>query len=196
MGQKPNIQFLSFINNVCRELTQNLTTDERTLIKQNISNLLEYGENFLNYLGEICVLNCFMKTGLYSLDRVEHGTKTGKKIDFVFNEKVAGRKHFIEVVNIEIPTEKLSNDQALERHLTTKLTNKLEDTDKSGVTEYTLIPVLWGENSSDTVLAVRDFYRRTNFSIPRVWTPLVYTQLKSDGSTYNKFGDLFACDTI
>lgn len=197
-GVETNIQFLSFIDNVFKNLVTILTENEKQHIKTNVTNLLQYDEGFLNYLGELCVLNCIMASGEYSLEKTEYKIKPdGKGIDFYFKNKKTQQDFFVEVVNIELRTDKLTDDDITTKFLTSKLQDKIADTDKSGITNYVLVPVFWGgRDDVSNTLKVKDFYERTGFNIDRVEIPRVYMQLKSAQTTYNKFGSLLKCMTL
>ncbi len=197
-GDEANIQFLSFIDNVFKSLIIVLNENEKQLIKKNIADLLEYDEKFLNYLGELCVLNSIMVTGHYSLEKTEYRVKpNGKAIDFLFKNKQTEEDLLVEVVNIELRADKLLDHDITTKFLTSKLQDKLDETDKSGLINYVLVPVLWGgtDNVNNT-LKVKEFYEQTRFHIDRVATPRVYMQLNRGQATYNKFGSILNCLTI
>lgn len=197
-GVETNIQFLSFIDNVFKSLADVLTENEKQLIKNNVANLLQYDDGFLNYLGELCVLNCIMASGRYSLEKTEYKIKPdGKGIDFLFKNKKTKQDFLVEVVNIELRADKLSDHDITAKFLTSKLQDKLNDTDKSGITNYVLVPVFWGgRDNVNNTLKVKEFYEKTGFQIDRVETPRVYMQLKGEQTTYNKFGSLLKCTTL
>ena len=197
-GNNEHIQFLSFIDNVFKRLTTCLTATERNYIKTNISNLIEFDNKFLNYLGELCVLNCLVTSGLYKLDKTEFRLKSkGKGIDFRM-VNIQNQNYFlVEVLNIELPDNKVINHSVLQEFLSRKFQDKLEDTDKSGILDYTIIPVIWGgRDNVNNILKVKDFYEQTNFSMNRIQTPLVYMLLKSGDRFFNKFGSILNCLTI
>jgi hypothetical protein len=197
-GVETNIQFLSFIDKTFKSLAQILTDKEKKLIKTNIANLLEYENGFLNYLGELCVLNSIMVSGQYSLEATEYRVKTnGKGIDFQFKNKKTDELFLVEVVNIELNSDKLFSHDIIDKFLSGKLQEKLKDTDKSGVTDYKLIPVFWGgkDNVVNTI-KMKIFYEQTDFKMDRVEIPRVYMQLKGKKTTYNKFGSILNCLTL
>lgn len=194
-GDPGNIQFLSFINNIIKSLTSLLNKQERRLISTNLANLLEYDEKFLHYLGELCVLNSLLSSGEYKLEQVEYKLKkNSKSIDFKIQNKKTNEPHLIEVVNIELRDDIVHDFVKIETFLFNKLNDKLLDTDKSGIVDYTIIPVIWGGiDNVNNVLKVKEFYEKTNFSMNRVQVPRVYMQLKSADITYNKFGSILNC---
>lgn len=194
-GNSEHIQFLSFIDNVFKSLTTWLNDREKEHIKTNISNLLEYDEKFLNYLGELCALNCIMASKLYSLEKSEFTlTQGGVGIDFKFQNIETKKDVLVEVRNLELRADKLANNELIHKYLSSIFQKKLEDTDKSGITDYTLLPVLWGgKDYVNNILRVKKFYEDTNFAMDRVQTPLVYMQLKDGNKTYNKFGSILNC---
>ena len=197
-GNESGIQFLSFIDNVFKSLAQILTEKEKQLIKTNVANLLQYDHGFLHYLGELCVLNCIMTSGSYSLEKTEYKIDPkGKGIDFLFLNKETKTNFLVEVVNIELRADKLTDHDLTKKFIESKLQEKLDDTDKSGVTNYILLPVFWGcKDNVNNILKVKDFYEKTNFNMDRVEIPRVYMQLKGGQQTFNKFGSLLKCLTL
>lgn len=194
-GNIEQIHFLSFMNNVFESLSKSLNSVEKDLIKTNVSNLLMYDEDFLNYLGELFVLNSLMESGNYRLEKTEYRLEKHKKgIDFQIRNVETNEYYLVEVINIELKEKKVTNHVMIEKFLTSKLQNKLDDTDKSGITEYVLIPVIWGgKENVVNILKVKDFYEKTNFSIDRVQTPKVYMQLNVEDKTINRFGCILKC---
>ena len=88
----------------------------------------------------------------------------------------------------------MTDHNLIQKFLTSKIQEKLNITDESGITEYTLIPVIWGgRDNVNNILKVKDFYEKTNFSIDRVETPRVYMQLKVEDKTINRFGCILKC---
>ena len=194
-GNTESKQFLYFIDNVFKSLANCLSASEKTLIKENITNLLEYRDGFLNYLGELCVLNSLMSSGFYRLEKTEYRLEKDRKgIDFKITNIETNQSYLIEVVNIELREDKMTDHNLIQKFLTSKIQEKLNITDESGITEYTLIPVIWGgRDNVNNILKVKDFYEKTNFSIDRVETPRVYMQLKVEDKTINRFGCILKC---
>lgn len=198
-GDKNCKWFHRYIDNLFKDINHSLGTEEKLLIKQNISNLLEFGNGFLNYLGELSVLNYYLKTGIYKLidtevrkNNITKGNKKGKGIDFKFYDKKINKDILIEVVNIELNDDKMLNYQTIYKFLSCKLKDKLADTDKSGILDYVLIPVIWGSRtgSLNNILKVKEFYEVTNFKIERVKSPMTYIPFivnGNDNDVKNKF---------
>jgi hypothetical protein len=191
-GERQNIQFLDYINNVFKNLNSILDKDEKILIKETLSNLLEFEKGFLNYLGELSVLDNLISTGLYKLDKTEYRIKeNGKGIDFRFLNIQKSKYILVEVINIELKDNKISSTELMYQFLSNKLNDKLNDTDKSEILNYTLIPVIWG--SLENILKVREFYKLTNFKIKRVEIPRVYIPFNVPNNPkkfVNKFGSI------
>lgn len=191
-GNSEHIQLLSFIDNVFKSLSNLLSSDEKLLIKNNIANLLEYDEAFLNYLGELCVLNCLLASGICRLEATEYKLNQGSKsIDFKLLNKETKESLLVEVVNIELKDDKMVNHSSIQKFLEGKYKSKLTDTDKSGILDYTLAPVLWGgRDNLSNILKVKEFYEMSSFRMDRVQTPLVYMQLSDGNTVFNKFGSI------
>ena len=77
-------RYLHFINKLCGELSGLLTEKEKKLIRKNVYNMLvSFDLKYLNFFGEILVLNSLMKTKQYRLHDVEMKLSNGKEVDFV-----------------------------------------------------------------------------------------------------------------
>jgi len=194
-GNQEHIQVLSFIDNVFKSLAKTMTSKEKLLIKTNIANLLEYDHGFLHFLGELCVLNCLLASGICRLEKTEYRLNQNTKgIDFKILNTDTAESFLVEIVNIELRDDKMVNHSLIQKFLSGKFQEKLQDTDKSGILDYTLVPVLWGGKDNLTnILKVKEFYEKTNFKMDRVQIPLVYMQLASDTAIFNKFGSILNC---
>ncbi len=185
------INFLFFINNLLLDLSACLNKAEKRRIVTNIRNMLYFHMDFLHYLGELALLNCFMQTGKYELVETEYTENKKTSIDFKFNNKKNGESILIEVVNFELSDKITFDNKEIRKFLESKLTQKLINTDKGGIINYTLVPILWGgRNSIDNIIRVKKFYEETNFSMERVEIPIVYFPYTINDQTFYKFGSI------
>jgi hypothetical protein len=107
---------------------------------------------------------------------------------------VTNESLLIEVVNVELREDKMTDHSLIKKFLSSKFKEKLADKDKSGITDYILVPVIWGgKDNINNILKVKDFYEKTNFSIERVQIPMVYMQLTDGDKTLNRFGSVLKC---
>ena len=197
-GNDEHKELRLFIDNVFKSLSLLLTLQEKQKIKKNIANLLQYDHEFLNYFGELCVLNCLMKGNLYRLVNTEYKkNKNGKGIDFHLQEIDTSNNIFVEVVNIELRADKLIDFDTTRKFLSRKLTAKLVDTDKSGMTDYHLIPVVWGgKEDLENINKLKNFIEQTDFKLDRVTDPMVYQILEKGGNSFSKFDFIRTCQII
>lgn len=184
------IVFRNYLDNLIKDLTILLNTQEKQAIKKkNLFNLLLFEKDFLNYVGELSVLNNLMSTGVYRLLAIEFTVKKGGKgIDFRLLNVNENKEVLVEVVNIELTDTNSSSNEKIELLLLSKLNGKLSDKDKSGILDYKLIPVLWYEKV-DNVKRVKEFYETQEFHIERCETPRAYVWFRINQKKFiNKFG--------
>ena len=135
---------------------QNLPKNTISKIVPTIKKFLqEYDYNFLNFLGELSVLNCILQKDKYKLNNVEFklntdpSLKNNKSADFSIIEN-GDYIHLVEIVNIHLHTDGYNNmDRKINGKLEEKLEDKLENLDKSKYTNFILVPVIWYENRED-----------------------------------------------
>ena len=108
-----------------------------------------------------------------------------------------GKDIFVEVVNTELRADKLIDFATTRKFLCGKLTAKLVDTDKSGMTAYYLIPVIWGgKEGLENINKLKYFIEQTDFKIDRVMDPMVYQILEKGGNSFSKFDFIRTCQTL
>ena len=171
------ILLYSFLKKLFEELADNLNENEKCLIKDTIFGVLTNVDNkYLNFVGELMVLNHFKKRMPLDLIDVEVplnlNNPKGKKIDFKFLDKQANIVYFIEVVNIRLDKINTANEQNIERLLSQKLKEKILKKGKSDHFKYYLIPVLWGQ--WDEIKAVTNYYIKSKFQIDDMSVPICF----------------------
>jgi hypothetical protein len=183
-------RYLDFINKLCGELSELLNEEEKKLISLNIYNMLiSFDLKYLNFFGEILVLNNLMKTKKYRLHAVEIKLSNGKEIDFVLQSISSNNLIQIEIVNLQPNEKKVEPDNnAIRAFLTKRLIDKIKTTqiglnDKS---EFILIPVIWG--SAKVLKIYYDFFQRESIQIENVLEPHAYgTFIEENGVYIHRF---------
>ncbi len=179
------IGLLDFFNKLFEELADSLTRSEKILIRSNAKAMLKsLDSKYLNFLGEMAVLNNLIKTGVYRLNSIEYQLSNGKSIDFKLTYIPVNQEILVEIVNLHLDTDKVEdNAVVIEKFLTHKLANKMAskklNLDKD-VAIY-LIPVLWG--GWKEVKIYSDFFKYNKLSLPHTLEPLAYLQY-NDGISY------------
>lgn len=195
-GDKTDVHFLKFIDGIFKNLGEFLEVKDYGLIRENIYNFLLFHENFLNYLGELAMLNCILLTKQYKLLATEYRVlDSGPSIDFLVLHIETNKKIPIEIVNITLEDQRFIDNATIARFLRGKFENKLREKDLSGI-NYTLVPVMWPINTEENFNLERliNFYTETNFQMDRVQTPYVHSSYNNpDGTPVDTFSSIFEC---
>src|ERR1035437_44450 len=170
------LRLLDFINKLFYELSGNLDTLEKQLVKNNIRNILiNFDMRYLNFIGEIAVLNSLMKTKKYSLEGIETKLSNNKSIDFKLKQYSDNSYILIEIVNIHLNSDRIEKSNVkIDKFLTERLEQKVKNK-KQGLFEdinFYLIPVLWG--NSDDLKIYSDYFIENSIQIKNVIEPLSY----------------------
>lgn len=194
---KNDIAFLFYLDNLFNKISERLDFNEKKQIKKNLRDLLSF-KGFLEYLGELSVLNSLLETNAYKL--LETESENGKKgkgyekrkgIDFKLYKIETKENVFVEVINIELKDKYVSSNEAINKLLSEKLIDKIRDKNKSGL-DYLLIPVLWYEKI-DSLKRIVEFYEEGNFKIEHVEIPraLVLATDEAFQSFEIQFGSIY-----
>jgi hypothetical protein len=175
-GNDTSIGFLHFLELLFQELTDNLLPNEKLLIRTCVKNMLmKFDLKYHDFLGEIAVLNYFIKLKTYRLEGIEKRIELSKPIDFKLKCIRANQTVWIEVCNIHLDSEKvIEQPEAIEKFLRGRLTKKLS-AKKVCITEklnYNICPVLWGDARS--LKFYNEFFIKTKFKMDNVLEPMAY----------------------
>lgn len=138
------IRLLDFFNNIILKLSSNLDESEIMLVAKNIKDILvTLDVRYLNYVGEIAILNNLIDTKEYKIEAVEAElSDSTKTIDFKLRKISDNSLYLVEVVNIHIDSDRIENDpEKIKKFLNHRLTQKIES--KETKTNFYLIPVIW-----------------------------------------------------
>lgn len=192
-GEKSAFFILDFINKLFQELTDNLTDLERKLIKKNIFDLLvSMDEKYLNYLGELSILNQIIKSGNFRLLDVEEplGLKSeGSSIDFKLLNTKSQKETLLEIVNVHLTKDNTKNSYQIQRLLEQKLREKYIKTAKKSNIEFQLASILWG--SHEWIRKIIEYYKNENVSLKNIFIPSCFIPFTdSQGNPVYKFGSI------
>jgi hypothetical protein len=183
------VYLFTYFNNMLSELNSTLPENKKHLLRGIVKSMLtNWDMKFLNFVGELSVLNNLLKTS-FQLDQVEEIMENGKRIDFTV--RAAGdRLERIEVVNIYLDNAEAYEDERLEKFVKGKLSEKYLDKTKNELQQaITLVPVLWGTHAMllrlKTIFSGRDILP----GLP-VHEPMAYSCLISETTYYIKFSKL------
>lgn len=142
---------IDYFNQILDKLNLQLDEIGRTKIKEALHNVFTaHDHKYLNFVGELSVLNQLLSSTVFTLNDVEVPIPNGKSIDF---EMLTQSKQpmLVEVHNIHLDDDKVeSNGDALLRFLVKRRKDKIAEKrkDLSGEMDFQLVQVLWGNARS------------------------------------------------
>ena len=176
-GNQSEIDFRNFINCTFSNLAILLNKEERKLVCKNVKDFLLFGEDFLNYVAEVAILNNLMKTGTYRLIAVEAKSPNVRtKIDFKLKDEKKNTEVLVEVVSISIDDRIKRTDDNLTAHIQSKIREKLKLKNHSIQNDFILIPVIWYE-SPETLQRIISLCNANKFDIPGSYIPHAYSSV-------------------
>lgn len=196
-GKEEATRLLDFIIKLFQELITRLDKEEKKLIKKNLFDLLtNIDMKYLNFLGELCVLNQVKRNTKLKLIATEQpldkNKKDGTKIDFVFYNSESEKKLLVEIVNVHINKTVTETNEKIEILLDQKIKGKLNKKGLRANFEFLLIPVIWGP--IDDLKRLIQYYETFEPKFTNTSTPVCYmTFSDSVGNRVHKFGTI---DTI
>lgn len=187
------IIYLNFLNRLFSELSVNISDKERQLIKTNIRNFLtRLDKDYLNYVGEIAVLNNLLNSKLYTLDKVEKKLPNGKSIDFTMKRVSNNSTFLLEIDNIHLKSDKIENDaykikSFFNYRYKQKLDEKKVNLNKN--IDLTVVHVLWGGWKDLKIYS--DYFKNNKNQTDNILEPVAYLSFSNDeGFFANRFGNI------
>lgn len=185
-------RLLNFFQKLLEETLQHTSAKEIPKIRKNIKDiLLNVDHKYLNFFGEIAILNNLLKQRYFQLEAVEAPLSDSKStIDFKIRNINTNTTLLVEVYNVHLNADKVENDkEKIESFLTTKFKNKIRKKDTKEL--FYLVPVIWG--SASDLLVYSDFFTHNQLPIKGLIEPVAYsTFISPEGeSIFNhRFGRL------
>lgn len=195
--EKPAIILLDYIQKLFEELTDKLDNDEKREIKKNIFGFLtNIDAKYLNFLGELSVLNQFKTRTPFKLVKTEvkliDSDGNNSTIDYKFFNLTTSEFEFVEIVNIHLTDKNTSCDEKINILLTQKISEKLL---KKGIKEnsnYFLVPVVWGQWKE--IKRIEEYYVKVKPSFSNTGIPVAFIPFRTpEGNLVQRFGSI---DTI
>jgi hypothetical protein len=190
-GNKQALGLFTFFDRLFQELVKVLSDNEKKLIGNNIFNLLtNFDSKYLNFVGEIAVLNNLIKSNQYNLIDVETKVLNGKSIDFKLSNKRNNENVFVEVLNIHINSNKVESDEnKIKKFLETRINRKYTEKTSNLLPSFKLniVPVIWG--SAKVLEIYSSFFRSNSLETPYSTEPVSFLTFTDDSGYYlHKFG--------
>lgn len=191
------IMLLDYIQKLFEELTDNLDDSEKKEIKKTIFGFLTNIDiKYLNFLGELSVLNQFKKRSPFKLVKTEEKLlevgPNNSTVDFKFLNTTTNEFEFVEVVSIHLNQKNTASDESINVLLSQKIQEKLS---KKGIKEnakFFLVPVVWGNWKE--IKCIEQYYKKFEPVFRNTCVPVCYIPFTTqDGNLVQRFGSI---DTI
>lgn len=193
-GKREAETFFLFLKKLFEELNYRLDDREKTLIRGSLTGIFSNIDlKYLNFVGELCVLNYIKRNHGYILNATEYphdlSNRKGPSIDFCFVGSSNGDIFLIEVVNIHLFNASSWTEEKIERAITQKISEKLRNKGFDKNPSFTLIPVLWGAH--DDIKSIAEFYERKKPHFVNTAIPLCFMAFSdAKGNAVHMFGDM------
>jgi hypothetical protein len=190
-GDITAVGMMDFLNKMVRELSGRLSSDEKKLLKSNIQGvLINFDRKYLNFAGELAVLNNLLKSQKYTLKEVEVEMPNGKCIDFKLESINNNSITYVEVMNIHLDEKKVTEDEeAIHKFLKGRIEKKFAEK-KDGLKkdmQFFIVPVLWG--GWEDIKVYSDYFIKHPYPIQYAIEPVAHVRF-TDGINYfdHRFG--------
>jgi hypothetical protein len=187
-GKREHVGLLKYFNSLFTELSENLSEQEKTHVVSAVKNLLlTFDKRYLNFVGELAVLNQLKKTGNFNLHKHEFKLPNKKTIDFDLEILEPNMRILLEVLNIHINEQKVENDfDKIKGFFERRISDKIDSKKMNLQPDYNIhiIPVVWG--SYEQLVIYRDFFKENSLDVDLAHEPLSFLML-SDGEDYYHF---------
>lgn len=167
-----------------------LAPEKKALLSDTFRSLLtNWDLKFLNFIGELSVLNNLLKSG-YQLNTLEEEMPNGKHMDFtIINQN--GNKVLVEVRNIHLHEGEDKTDKQLVSKIKRKLTRKVNAKSKNGLAGivFHTVPVIWAPHK--VLLRLKALYdQNLNMLHLNVLEPVAYACFTYENDYVIKFGSV------
>jgi hypothetical protein len=174
-----------------QSLSSNLTTVEKALLHRSIYNLLiEPDKNYLNFIGELAILNEIKKQEGYDLINIEEQIQKESNCtaDFLILRKHDNTNILVEVVNFHFQEIDIDDLGRVRRLIESKLNDKIKVKFIKPLYEYFLQPIIWAKGEND-VEQLFNLYNKTGLPIDNVLAPFTYFTYREISGEYEHHFD-------
>jgi hypothetical protein len=196
-GRSDALNLFAFFDNLISELAFRIPDKQKNWLKTTLYNVFtNWDRNYLNFFGELAVLNNFLKAG-FTLGKIEERLSSGKEIDFAFFGLDQGKKVLIEIVNIHLEIFENKNDIEMVKLYRQKIFEKLKEKTNGSLADmnFSLIPVVWG--SHEELLRLYSLYNKgITIENLNVIEPNCYMCYTYETGILNYFGRLSSMPSI
>ncbi|MDR2084168.1 MAG: hypothetical protein LBP67_04160 [Bacteroidales bacterium] len=163
---------------------------KRLFLEFDTVELSKPNPTYLNGVAEILVINKLIKSGEYTLLSIEENLSNGKSADFLLKKNETNEKSYVEVFNIHVDDEKVSNFEDfktfIDKRIEDKYSNKTSGLDGSTKQIFFLCPVIWSGDSIASIL--KEYDEKFSLQSKNILNPCSLVQIDCKGTKYYHFG--------
>jgi hypothetical protein len=188
-GKAIAVNFLKLFTTLFETLSSNLDSEQKKNLRSTIGALLSTSNHeYLNYTGELLVLNQLLNKGEYKFLSKAFPLGNDNDADFHVLHIGTNKKMLVEVVNIHLE-EVADNTEDIKKFLKHRINQKFEKkrNGHDDILRYTLVPVVWG--SEIELRKLSEFYKHHSIDINDVTEVVAYCSFYfPDGKRGYHFG--------
>ena len=177
-GNKADAMF-DYYNLLFGELNAKMSTTEKKPIRKIVYDLLaNLNNSHMDCIGELSVLNYYLDTGEYDFITIEEKINDDSNVsaDISLRRKSDGQKVLIEVLNLRLEKNNITDLEKMKYHLDSKFADKKKKKHYSSSDILKIQPVLWYRDDQQFKW-IRNFFIETGYSYVGILPPLVYCSL-------------------
>jgi len=191
-GDQTASRFLGMFSALFTALSKKLNEQQKAQLKSTIyAFLTSFDNKYLNFTGELLVLNHLLQTGDFSLLDKEFPLLNGKKADFRLLHIPQQKETIIEILNIQLKKGVDDNPELVRKFITKRLQDKIEQKTrgKALARSFALIPVFWGPR--EDLRKLGKFYAHNTIDVPGTLEGVAYSvEIYANQQFIYKFGAL------
>ncbi|HRN41038.1 MAG TPA: hypothetical protein PK649_03070 [Vicingus sp.] len=186
-GKQETVAEFNCFNQLFSTLYERLSKDELKHLHKMIKPVLtNFDYNFRNFIGELATLNAYKSTGKYTLLNIEEKVYSQNNVsaDLYLKRNEDNKDFLVEIVNIHLEQQEISNFDKLKCYLKSKIDKKIKETFfKSPKCDIYIQPVVWVKDIEQIKL-VSEFYKRNILNIENVFIPMTYLTYSIDNNSF------------
>lgn len=180
---------LDFYEELFLSLDKVLNDKEKKLIYKNLINILTQKNNdYLNFIGELSVLNNIKRSDRYVLMNCEEPIldKKGKSTDFKLFDKYNNIEILLEIMNLHFELNEFESEEKFKYHIKSKLEKKIRSKIITEEKNIYIQPVFWTK-SLEQLKTLEKIYSNRELVLEYTLIPLTYCSWKIDNKYIHRF---------
>lgn len=190
VNRKETAPMFSFFNNLFDELYNRLDQKELLHLHKMIKFVLtNYDYRYLNFIGELAVLNTYKSTNKYFLLNIEERVYSQNRVkaDLFLKRKDDNLEFLVEIVNIHLEGKQIINREQIVERIKQKILEKINCTFFTSPKKSIYIqPVLWFESLKQIEITA-NIYKNSEIHFYNVFIPMCYLTYKLNDNYEHRF---------